>query len=192
MLPGLLRGARVRLTALDKADLSVVTTWFADDATLRHFDAVPAMPRTAAQVDAWLDAARTAHDRFLFAIRLFDEDAPIGLVELDGILWPHRTAWLSILIGPHDARRKGYGSEAIQLVLRFAFEELNLYRIALTVFSYNQPAIALYERLGFQREGAHRAFLERDGRRHDMVLYGLLRPEWEARRQLPSTTPTAE
>lgn len=53
-------------------------------------------------------------------------------------------------------------------------------RLLLTaVFAYNEPAIALYENLGFRHEGTFREFLQRDGVRHDMHLYGLLRPEWE-------------
>ncbi len=71
----------------------------------------------------------------------------------------------------------------MRLLLTFAFDELNLHRVQLTVFSYNRPAIALYEKLGFQREGTFREFLQRDGRRHDMFLYGLLRREWQAREE---------
>ena len=48
------------------------------------------------------------------------------------------------------------------------------------VFSNNERCIALFEKLGFRREGVYREFLQRDGRRYDMYLYGLLRPEWEA------------
>ncbi len=66
----------------------------------------------------------------------------------------------------------------MELALRFAFNELNLYRVQLTVFSYNERAINLYEKLGFQREGVFREHIQRDGRRHDMILYGLLRQEW--------------
>jgi len=77
-----------------------------------------------------------------------------------------------------DARRHGYGREAMHVGLNFVFNELNLYRVCLTVFSYNESAIALYEALGFTREGVYREHLERDGRRHDMYLYGLLRSEW--------------
>ena len=73
-----------------------------------------------------------------------------------------------------------YGAEALGLALQFAFQELNLHRVQLTVFSYNQRAIALYEKLGFQREGIFREHLERDGTRFDMYLYGILRPEWLA------------
>jgi RimJ/RimL family protein N-acetyltransferase len=87
-------------------------------------------------------------------------------------------AWLAIAIGP-DTWDQGYGQEALGLLVDFAFRELNLYRIQLTVFAYNARAIRVYEKLGFRREGVFRAFLERDGQRHDMLLYGLLRPEWQ-------------
>jgi RimJ/RimL family protein N-acetyltransferase len=66
------------------------------------------------------------------------------------------------------------------LALNFAFEELNMHRVQLTVFQYNERAVALYEKLGFQKEGVYREFLHRDGKRYDMYLYGLLRSEWES------------
>jgi RimJ/RimL family protein N-acetyltransferase len=73
---------------------------------------------------------------------------------------------------------KGYGTEAMRLALNFAFNELNLHRVQLSVFDYNERAIALYEKMGFVREGVYREYLQRDGKRYDMYLYGLLRREW--------------
>ncbi|MCZ7572072.1 MAG: GNAT family N-acetyltransferase [Ardenticatenaceae bacterium] len=81
---------------------------------------------------------------------------------------------------------KGYGHEALELALGFAFRELNLYRVQLTVFGYNERAIALYKTAGFQREGVYREFMQRDGQRYDLHLFGLLRREWEAlNREMP-------
>jgi RimJ/RimL family protein N-acetyltransferase len=74
----------------------------------------------------------------------------------------------------------------MRLTTAYAFRELNLYRISLTVFSYNTRAIRLYEKLGFVHEGVSRSALYRDGQRHDMLLMGLLRPEWE---HIQSTSP---
>ena len=105
----------------------------------------------------------------------------IGIVGLDGIEWTNQVAWLTIGIGDRANWGKGYGYEAMHLVLNYAFQEPNHYRIQLTVFAYNERAIALYEKLGFQREGVHREYLHRDGERHDMYLYGILRVEWESR-----------
>ncbi|WP_291634364.1 GNAT family protein, partial [Clostridium sp.] len=77
-------------------------------------------------------------------------------------------------------RGRGYAKEALRLTIDFGFEELNLHRIELTVLEYNEPAIKLYERLGFKREGVYREFIHRDGKRYDMYLYGMLRPEWDS------------
>lgn len=179
--PNLLRGEKVRLTAVASADLQTITRWWSDTDFLRLYNTAPAMPRNEDQLSRRFDLSDTHRDAYLFAVRLLDDDELLGLLELDGIDWPHRTTFLSIGIGEARYRHQGYGSEAICLALNFAFHELNLYRVCLTVFDYNTSAIALYERLGFVREGAYREHLERDGHRHDMFLYGLLRTEWTER-----------
>jgi len=178
----ILRGSRVRLDAVRRDDLPAIAAWWSDGEAQRRFDAVPALPRTAEQLTAWLDAPKEPGTDYRFAIRTLPEDALVGVVQIDGILWNQRVGWVSLLVGEAGARGKGLGREAMGLVLRFGFHELNLHRLQLTVFDYNAPAIALYERLGFVREGAFREFVERDGRRYDMLLYGLLRAEWEAHR----------
>lgn len=177
----LLQGTRIRLTALTAADLPTIARWQEDAQLMRLLDARPAYPQTETALKQWLEDTQKAPDGFLFAVRLLDSDDLIGYVELDGILWSHQVGWLSIAIGDSAYRGQGYGLEAMQLALAFAFGELNLYRVQLTVFSYNDRAIALYEKLGFLREGVYRECLQRDGRRYDMYLYGLLHSEWKVR-----------
>jgi RimJ/RimL family protein N-acetyltransferase len=160
-------------------DAATLATWQEQGGFLRHFDAVPAVPRTEAQIVKRIEQAQEASDGYLLAIRGNADDLLLGQLELDGIAWTHGVAWLSVVIFDPEQRGQGYGREAIGLALRFAFHELNLQRVQLTVFSYNTGAIAIYERLGFVHEGTFREFLERDGQRHDMLLYGLLRREWE-------------
>ena len=103
----------------------------------------------------------------------------IGFIELDGILWTHGNAWFSIAISPREYWEQGYETEAARLALTFAFQELNMHRVQATVFSYNRRSMAMFERLGFRREGAYREFIHRDGQRYDMLLYGILRDEFE-------------
>jgi RimJ/RimL family protein N-acetyltransferase len=175
----LLVGPQLRLTAMMPADLPTLARWYGDTEFLRQFDATPAAPRTERTLEQWLEQRGKAQDGFLFGARLHAGGELIGVVELDGLLWNQQVGWLSIGIGEPARRGQGYGAEALRLALDFAFRELNLHRAQLTVFSYNTPAIGLYEKLGFQREGTYREFLQRDGRRYDMYLYGLLRHEWE-------------
>jgi RimJ/RimL family protein N-acetyltransferase len=176
----MLHGPRVRLATLTAADLPEIARWHADAGFARMFDARPAAPKTAAALETWLDEYSHSANGFLFAIRPLDGDELLGYLELESILWAHQHGWLSIAIGDPARQGQGFGAEALGLALHFAFQELNLHRVQLTVFSYNLRAIALYEKLGFRREGVYREHIQRDGARHDMYLYGMLRPEWLA------------
>ncbi|MCJ7660780.1 MAG: GNAT family N-acetyltransferase [Anaerolineales bacterium] len=97
---------------------------------------------------------------------------------MDGVHWSHGDSSVGIGIGEREYWSKGYGTDAMNVILRFAFDELNLYRISLNVFEYNQRAIRSYEKVGFVVEGREREFLRRAGRRWDMIFMGLLREEW--------------
>ncbi|MEA3341043.1 MAG: GNAT family protein [Chloroflexota bacterium] len=176
----LLRGDRVRLTALNTSDLPTLVHWFEDAEFMRLYDARPARPKSEAELTRWLEKLQKAKDGFVFAVRPLNSKDLIGYVELDGILWPHGVCGFSIGIGNRANWGQGYGYEAARLALAFAFDEINLHRVTATVFSYNERSIAIFEKLGFRREGAYREFLQRDGRRYDMLLYGLLSREWEA------------
>lgn len=180
----LLRGNRVRLTALTADDLPVLTRWYEDAEFLRFFDSRPAFPKAQPELARWLEELQKAKNTFTFGIRSLDGDELFGYLELDEVDWQHSVCGLGIGIGERVLWGQGYGFEASQLALEFAFHELNLHRVQVTVFSYNRRSQALFEKLGFQREGVFREFLERDGQRHDMILYGLLRQEWQAQRAM--------
>lgn len=183
-----LQGDRVRLTAFGAADVPILAQWYQHFDFLQLLDARPAYPQSESLISQWLEERQQAKDGFMFAVRPTlispDQLAPLasdtllGYVELEGILWNQGVSWVSLAIA-QEHQSQGYGYAAMQLVLAFAFQELNLYRLQLTVFSYNHAAIALYEKLGFQREGVYREFVQRNGDRHDMYLYGLLKPEWQ-------------
>lgn len=178
-LSPLLVGERIRLTAVRHEDTNVLTRWYEDTTFVRLLDGTPAYPRTDSQVSRFLHE-ESGKESFMFAIRPKEDERFMGFVDLSGILWTHGVAWLGIGIGA-EFQGQGYGGEAVSLVLDFAFRELNLYRVQLTVFAYNEHALKLYEKLGFVREGSFREALHRDGQRYDMLLYGILRREWEAR-----------
>lgn len=171
-------GEHVHLTAVTKEDVPVLARWHNDAGFLRLLNADAAKPQTEADATKWLEEAQKAPNGYLFAVREQPGDLLLGFVELDGILWNHGVAWLGVGIGDRERWGQGLGGEALRLALNFAFNELNLHRVQLTVFAYNDRAIALYEKLGFVREGIYREFLCRDGQRYDMYLYGLLRREW--------------
>jgi RimJ/RimL family protein N-acetyltransferase len=97
-------------------------------------------------------------------------------------LGPFRhTGEFGIAIADPGARGHGFGREASELRLRFAFDEGGLHRVELHVFDFNEPAKRLYRSLGFRAEGRRREVLYRDGRYHDDVRMAMLVDEYRAR-----------
>ena len=179
MLSDLLRGERVHLTSLSQGDVSTIVRWEEDALFLRLSGAEPARPRTAWAIEEWLNQLDKSSTEMMFAIRLRSTNELIGLAGIDDILWSSRVGGIFVAFGNRTHWGQGYGSEALQLLLTYAFSELNLYRLQVTIFSYNTRSIAMVEKCGFKQEGVYRQFVQRDGQRYDMFLFGLLYPEWK-------------
>ena len=140
-LTSLLEGSRVKLVPLNSSDTAHIARWQQDASYLRLLDANAAYPKNESQVGEWIREGQRGREHFLFGIRVLLSDDLIGFLELGDVMWTHRNSWLTIAIGDADYRGRGYGSEALGLALDFAFRELNLHRVQLTVFSYNEPAL---------------------------------------------------
>jgi len=173
----MLIGKNIKLDSLIEDDIDIMTKWFNDVEFMRYYDMVPAIPKSKKDMIKLLEYYETSEERFIFAIRMLDSNNLIGVAGFDEILWTNGVATTFIGIGDKTIRGKGYGKEAMELLLDFGFNELNFHRIQLNVIEYNKTAIALYESVGFKREGAYREFIFRDGNRYDLLLYGMLKQE---------------
>lgn len=103
----------------------------------------------------------------------------IGVTSLINMDYVNRNAECIIDIGDKNYWSKGFGGEAFNLLLDFAFKELNLHKVYLRVFSFNVRAIKLYQKLGFVEEGKLEEQLYRDGKWHDINFMGLLRKNYK-------------
>ncbi|MGB5846211.1 MAG: GNAT family protein [Anaerolineales bacterium] len=181
----LFRGELVYLVAPDPAgDAAMFAKWMSDSEFVRLLDTDPARLLSVGKHKDWLEKdllEEQKNDELFFLIRTLVEERTIGLVGLDGIRWVHGDAWVGIGLGEREYWGKGYGKDAMQILQRYAFDELNLHRLSLTVFDYNQRAIRSYEKAGFIVEGRSRQYLNREGQRFDMIFMGILREEWENR-----------
>lgn len=177
----LFEGKNIILTAWHEGDEKTAAKWQLDAEYMRNLDSDIAMPRTEAQIKESSEEMSKSKNDIEFFIRLKETGELIGFVALDGIEWNNARSSLAIGIGDKKHRGKGYGREAMELILQFAFTELNLHRVELNYFNYNENAGRLYESVGFKYEGAKRDFVHRDGRYYDLILMSLLRHEWEER-----------
>jgi RimJ/RimL family protein N-acetyltransferase len=115
---------------------------------------------------------------FYFTIRAREDDHLIGKALVEWIDWTNGNGYIRLGIGSADDRRKGYGSQALSMLLRYAFGELNLYRVTAVVPASNEDAIRLFQKFGFMEEVRRRKALNRDGELWDLLSFGLLNAEW--------------
>jgi RimJ/RimL family protein N-acetyltransferase len=182
----LFEGELVRLAPPEPdRDAEVESRWTHDAEYLRLLGAEPAYPLSPGHIKKKHEAAEKesekANNQFHFAIRARADDRLLGFVRLEYIEWTHGAGMVRLGIGDPNERGHGYGTEALQLMLRYAFGELNLYRLMAVTSGYNPRAVRFLERAGFTVEVRQRQALHRDGRRWDVLIMGLLREEWEAR-----------
>lgn len=172
---GLLKGERLVLGKFDSADEQTILQW-RNDADLKRLTG-PGAFVPVHEVDL-----ADSPNKVQFAIREMETGALLGWIALQDISWTNRVADLSVYLGEAAHRGQGLGSEAISVLLRYGFDELNLHRIQLEVVGYNVAAIRTYEELGFRKEGVLREYGQRDQQRFDLLQYGMLANEFRAMR----------
>ena len=179
----LFEGADIRFGPIDHdRDPEIESKWTHDAGFLRLYDIAPVRPLSVAMVKKQYEKlekqAEQDKNMYYFAIRAKADDRLIGNAMVHRIEWTNGNGWVRLGIGAAEDRRKGYGTQALRMLLRFAFAELNLFRVTAAVQEYNEGAVALLKKMGFVEEIRRRKALERDGRRWDMLLFGLLNDEW--------------
>jgi len=177
----ILKGELVRLSALDPEEFGkVFSRWHRDSEFMRFLDTNPTQLQSQKEMQKSLeeDLEKQKSDRHWFTIRDLADDRLLGDIDLSIYNWTGRDAFVGLGIGERDFWGKGYGTDVMKVILRYAFTEVNLQRVSLTVFEYNPRAVRSYEKTGFRHEGRFRKFLNREGRRWDMLFMGILRNEW--------------
>jgi RimJ/RimL family protein N-acetyltransferase len=169
-----LRGAKVGLRAVEREDLRLLWELRNDDVieALAHG---PPLPRSMAELEAWYEKRLAETDAHVFVIEAADR--VVGTCNLRDIDPVNRRAELGISLA-RDAIGKGYGSDAIRVLLRLAFHDLNLHKVCLDTLASNEPALRAYRACGFVEVGRLREHDWFDGRYDDLVVMGILRDGW--------------
>ena len=176
-----LAGKFVRLSAFDPEEMSkAFPRWYRNSEYFRLLNS-SARPMQSPKAELkWMEKEvdEMSPAGYYFSIRTMAEDKLIGELGLDVVNWSGRDAFVGLGIGETEYWSKGYGTDVMNVLLRFAFTEINLKRVTLTVFEYNPRAIRSYEKAGFRHEGRKRQLLNREGKRWDELYMGILREEW--------------
>ncbi|MBD3184288.1 GNAT family N-acetyltransferase [Candidatus Poribacteria bacterium] len=169
-------GDRIYLRPLNVDDTDRYVSWLSD-AEIRSYLG-NAFPCNNLREKEYLEGLYKNDKDVILGIILNRDDKHIGGVGLHDISLPNSRAELGIMIGEKDCWSKGYGVEAIRLMLEYGFAQLNLNRIYLRVMSYNKRAIRCYEKTGFKHEIVMQQHIYKDGQYFDDYVMGILKEEW--------------
>jgi len=169
-------GERIYLSPLNIDDVEIFTKWF-NDFFVTDYIANSSKINTLESEKEWLQNT-LAKQKPVFAIVKLENDEMIGTCSLNDVDNIRRIATLGIFIGEDENRSKGYGTEALKLLLDYGFNYFNLNNIMLTVYSFNERAIKAYKKAGFKEFGRRRQAYFVNGKYFDLVYMDVLSEEF--------------
>jgi diamine N-acetyltransferase len=172
----MIKGKRITLRAIDPNDLPRYVTWLNDPEVTRHLKTLP--PFNLDNETDWYERQRNDQSDLNLAIVLNESQEHIGSVSLMQINQRDQNAELGIVIGDKTKWGQGYGQEAITLLLKYSFLQLNLHRIYLRVDASHSAGIRCYTNCGFKEEGRMRHSTYHHGQFEDQLMMSVLRPEY--------------
>ena len=174
-----IEGEAVSLGPIRREHIPLYLRWINDFTITRNL-AVQPSPMTMEQEIAWYEQASTNHAEPMFTIYERSIGRAVGNCGLHEVDHRNRRAEVGIMIGEPDARGRGYGTEAMKLLLDFAFTVLGMHSVMLLVYEYNYPARRSYEKAGFREIGRRRESRWFNGRFWDEIHMDILASEFES------------
>lgn len=175
----MLRGERVILGPIKREYIESFLKWFNDPEITQYL--VIYRPMTRMAEEEWMENLKNREDTIHFSIVIPNDDGTerlIGNCGIHKIDWKNRVGEVGITIGEKEYQNKGYGTEALRILLDYGFNTVNLNRLELSTYDFNVRALESYKKVGFVEEGRKRQYMWINGKYHDMIIMGILAEEW--------------
>jgi diamine N-acetyltransferase len=171
---------RLRLRAMERTDIPRFVEWLNDPEVTPGISII--YPMGSEDESRWFDGVmQTPLELHPLVIEIKDgkDWKPIGNCGFHNLDWRNASGEVGIFIGDKSQWNKGFGGEALHLLMKVGFETMNLHRIWLRVMADNERAVRCYEKLGYIHEGKFRDGEYHRGHYVDMLVMSMLRPEWK-------------
>jgi RimJ/RimL family protein N-acetyltransferase len=167
-------GKNICLRSLTKKDFDKTFKWH-NDLELKNLTLSHPFPVTDVQEEEWYNSLLkdSSNKNVYFGIEDKVNKELVGIIFLSKINMIHQTCWLGIFLGEENARGKGFGKEAVSLIVDYAFASLNLRKVSLEVVKTNKNAITVYKKLGFVQEGEMKRQVFIIGKFQDIILMSI-------------------
>ncbi len=173
-----IKGERIFLGPINENNIPQLLKWM-NDLDVTKYLTTANMNLTEEAEKKWLKKLQEDVNHHYYGIFLDDSGELIGGVSFKDIEQVNRRASLGIVIGEKDQWSKGYGTEAIKLMLDYGFNVLNLNNVMLSVYGYNKRAKKCYEKAGFKLIGVRRKSLFMAGKYHDEYFMDILADDFK-------------
>jgi RimJ/RimL family protein N-acetyltransferase len=167
-------GEKVCLRAYKAEDIPLATA-YVNDKELKKFLApnIP-FPMSLWEEEVWIKSQKdNKNGEFNFAIEDLKTKQYIGGCGIQTVNWLTRVAVIGIMIGDKEYWGKGYGTDAMKVLIKFIFEDMNINKIRLNTFSFNERAIKCYEKCGFKVEGVLKSEIFKEGKYYDEIIMSI-------------------
>ena len=169
-------GKNVYLSPLSMDDIDIYAKWMNDNDIIKNLNNVDQLINLLAE-KGYIEKALMSGKK-IFSIVKLASDKVIGICNLESIDYKNRRATVGIFIGEKDEHCKGYGTEALRLLLDFGFNYMNLHSIDLKVYEFNKKAIRCYEKVGFKEYGRRREDYILNGKKYNTICMDILEDEF--------------
>lgn len=177
-------GEKIKLRAYKREDIPLAYEYLNDSEVKRLLVNKIPYPIILEEEEKWFENLINSKDSYSFAIEDLETGEYLGGCGINQVNWLNRVAVIGIFIGDKNYWGKGYGTDAVNTLVKFIFEQMNMNKVKLNVFSFNKRAKKCYEKCGFQVEGVLRQELFRDGKYYDEYLMSILFEEWGKRNEI--------
>lgn len=173
------KGKKVLLRAYKEEDIEKVLEFVNDSEVKSFLDLNIPFPINKWNEERWIKKIREQNDlTYDFAIEEIDSGKCIGGCSINSVNIKNRNCTIGIMIGDKDYWGKGYGYDALSILIKFIFEECNIEKIKLGVFSFNERARNCYKKLGFKEEGILKKEIYRHGKYYDEIVMAIFKEDY--------------
>ena len=169
-------GKKVMLRAMEMEDCELVKDMF-NDPEIENTVVGWAFPLSLFSQKKWLELHYNDQNACRFVVDT-KEDGPVGILALTDIDWKNRRAVIGGKLASEDNRFRGYGTDAVMAIMRYAFDELGFHRLDACRLAMNQASAGLLAKCGFVEEGVKREYIYKGGEYRDLVEVSILADEY--------------
>lgn len=171
-----LTGKKVLLRAIEREDLEFLRKMMNDE-NLEKYVVGWSLPISKYEQEKWFEKQVGDKDNLKFIAEVDGE--PIGLATITNIDWKNRKACHGVKLYSDDVKGKGYGTDIVKTIMKYAFEELQINKLYSTILEYNEASLRLYKKCGWEQEGVLKESVYKNNRYINEIVIGILKEQYE-------------